>query len=62
MVFTIKASIWVNYTSDWDSLLFFLAYNIVKNNCTSTSDVKQFYANKLISNFLENKRKHRKEI
>ena len=62
MVFTIKASIRVNYKRDLDGLLSFSGYNIVKNNCSFTSDVKQFYTNKLISNFLENKRKQRKEI
>ena len=60
-MFTIKALIWVNYTRYLDSLLF-LAYDIVKNKRSFTSDVKQFYTNKLTSNLLENKRKQRKEI
>ena len=57
----IKASIRVNYTRDLACFLF-LVYNIVKNNCSFTSDVKQFYANELVSNLLENKRKRKKEI
>ena len=62
MGFTIKTAIWVNYTTDLDNLLSIMAYNIVKKNCSFTSDVKQFYANKLLSNLLENKRKHWNEI
>ena len=59
MVFTIKAS--VNYTRNLEACFLFLAYNIANDNCSFTSDVKQFYTNKVISNLLENKSKQRKE-
>ena len=51
---------WVNVTRDLDSLLFFLVYNIVKNNCALGIPLKFCFwlfviLSELISTFLENK-------